>query len=78
MTKESLSKVLIKKCHLCGHIMESITELTRCPSCKKSFTPINYFYKVQSKTTSGRYEQYFVSVDEIAEEDLIKGVQVLW
>lgn len=75
--KESNSKLIIKKCHDCGHIMESSQELQKCMKCKKSFLPVNYFSKVHSKSQKD-YDQLFAYGHEIHEEDLIKGLTVLW
>jgi len=76
-TKESGAKLLIKKCHSCGHIMESAQEIQKCGGCKKSFLPVNYFSKVHSKSQK-EYDQLFAHSYELREEDLIKGLTVLW
>lgn len=75
--KESNGKLLIKKCHVCGHMMESAQEVQKCHKCKKSFLPVNYFSKIHSKSQKD-YEQLFAQCHEIHEEDLIKGLTVLW
>lgn len=75
--KETNGKLLIKKCHVCGHVMESAQEVQKCQKCKKSFLPVNYFSKVHSKSQSD-YEQLFAYGHEMHEEDLIKGLTVLW
>lgn len=75
--KETGSKLLIKKCHICGHIMESAQEVQKCGKCKKSFLPVNYFSKIHSKSQS-EYELLFAYGHELSEEDLIKGLTVLW
>jgi hypothetical protein len=77
VTKENQTKLIIKKCHVCGHISESSHELQKCTKCKKSFLPVNYFSKVHSKSQKD-YEQLFASSYEISEDDLIKGLTVLW
>ena len=74
---ESLTKMLIKKCHTCGHIMESAQELQKCGKCKQSFLPVNYFSKVHSKSQKD-YDQLFAQGHEMHEGDLIKGLTVLW
>ena len=71
------SKLLVKKCHICGHVMELAQEPQKCHQCKKSFLPVNYFAKVHSKS-QGEFEQLFAQGHEIHEEDLIKGLTVLW
>jgi hypothetical protein len=71
------SKLIIKKCHCCGHIMESCEEIQKCTACKKSFLPVNYFSKVHAKNQK-EFENLFASSHEIHEKDLIKGLTVLW
>lgn len=71
------SKLIIKKCHQCGHIMESAAEVQKCVKCKKSFLPVNYFSKVHSKNQS-EYDHLFAPSHELHEQDLIKGLTVLW
>lgn len=73
----STAKLIVKKCHLCGHIMESYEEVKKCGKCKKSFLPSNYFSKVHSKNPAD-YERLFAASHEIHEDDLIKGLSVLW
>lgn len=70
-------KLIIKKCHICGHIMESHQEIVKCDKCKKSFLPVNYFSKVHSKNQKD-YAQLFAYGYELHESDLIKGLTVLW
>ena len=71
------SKLVIKKCHLCGAIMEAFNEIRSCTSCKKSFLPLNYFSIVHAQDTK-RPQELFLSSDELSEEDMIKGINVLW
>jgi len=71
------SKIIIKKCHSCGHVMESSTEIQKCTACKKSFLPSNYFSKVHAKNQK-EYENLFAASHELNEKDLIKGLTVLW
>jgi hypothetical protein len=75
--KEANGKQIIRKCHACGHIMETSQETQRCLQCKKSFLPVNYFSKVHSKSQK-EFDHLFASGHEIHEEDLIKGLMVLW
>ncbi len=70
-------KLLIKKCHMCGHIHETHQEPQKCAKCKKSFLPVNYFAKVHSKSQK-EFDKLFAYGHEIHEEDLIKGLTVLW
>lgn len=71
------SKVIIKKCHVCGHVEESYRETKKCSNCKKSFLPSNYFGKVHAKN-SKEFDELFSHSDELHEEDLVKGINVLW
>lgn len=75
--KTVVKKTLIKKCHVCGSISESSEEVMRCPSCKKAFLPTNYFGKVHTKNSQD-YSELFIASDKLHEEDLIKGLSVLW
>ena len=74
---ESDAKIIFKKCHVCGHLMESAQELQKCKKCRKSFLPVNYFSKVHSKSQN-EFSQLFAYGHEIHEDDLIKGLYVLW
>lgn len=70
-------KILIRRCHHCGELGESTVELNKCGHCKKAFLPLAYFEKVH--TLSGaRYESLFSHCDDLDEEDLIKGIHVIW
>lgn len=71
------ASLLIKKCHLCGHLNEGHKEPERCGSCNKSFLPSHYFAKVHAKN-SHEFKELFSSTEELHEEDLIKGLHVLW
>ena len=74
---ESSKKTLIKRCHICGHINESVVELERCHKCKKSFLPTSYFNKVHDNS-GVKYKQLYSNVNEIDEKDLIIGIHVIW
>lgn len=74
---ERSKKMIIKKCHICGGIMESFREVQRCHSCHKPFLPLNYFGKIGAKN-SKEFKKLFLNSDELAEDDLIKGINVLW
>lgn len=76
-TQCNFSVSLVKKCHICGEITERSEEIKRCPNCKKSFLPLNYFNKVHAKNTE-EFHHLFVEARELHEEDLIKGIYVLW
>lgn len=71
------SKVIIKKCHMCGSVVEGYKEAKKCTGCKKSFLPSNYFGKVHAKN-SKEYDELFSHSDELHEDDLVKGINVLW
>ncbi|MDD0851520.1 hypothetical protein HBN50_00370 [Halobacteriovorax sp. GB3] len=71
------TRVLIKKCHSCGHMMESTREIEKCNCCNKSFLPSNYFSKVHAKN-SEEFRNLFCHIDEMHEEDLVKGISVIW
>lgn len=73
-TKE---KLLIRACHSCLKINESHQELERCTHCKKSFLPLRYFEKIHQQKDL-KWENHFSASDQIEEEDLIKGLFVLW
>lgn len=75
--KKSTTRMLIKKCHMCGHISESTIEIQKCASCQKAFLPLNYFSKVHHSQTS-QFHELFSPSEEISEEDIIKGIYVLW
>ena len=70
-------RVLIKKCHICGHLNEGAEEMQRCSHCNKSFLPLNYFSKVHSDL-SDNPRHLFCHCNELAEEDIIRGLYVLW
>lgn len=75
--KRTTDQVIIKKCHVCGFLIETSKEASQCPHCKKSFLPLNYFGKVHAKN-SEEFKNLFSNSEELAEEDLIKGLTVLW
>ena len=70
---------IIKKCHVCGQLTESSTEIDKCVCCGKSFLPLNYFSKIHDhEGKSYRYKDLFAESHELTEEDLIIGLYVLW
>lgn len=76
-TKKQYQKLLVRKCHQCGDLGESPTELKKCAKCNKAFLPLAYFEKVH--TLSGaRFDSLFSHCDDIDEEDIIKGIHVIW
>ena len=76
-TKKTTGRIVIKKCHLCGHMNEGFEEPKRCKCCNKAFLPANYFSKIHAKNSEA-YSQLFLSSDDMHDEDLIKGLSVLW
>lgn len=76
--KATKKKLLIKKCHVCGHINESQSELEKCDKCNKGFLPLNYFSKIHAQGETTSYQQLFSEVEELSDEDLIKGIYVIW
>ena len=74
---QNSAKVLVKVCHVCGHVHSTPVEPQRCEGCSKSFLPLNYFNKVHAKNSS-EFDNLFCNIDEIHEEDLIKGLYVIW
>lgn len=69
-------KLIIKLCHKCGHCNASEAELERCQKCAKAFLPLNYFEKVHAK--GEKFQELFEDSDNLEEDDLIKGLYVLW
>ena len=77
ISTSSRNRLIIKKCHKCGHIMESKSEIQRCSHCNKAFLPSNYHNKLTAKNSLDFYEQ-FLEAEDLCDENLIKGIQVLW
>lgn len=71
------SKTIIRKCHCCGQVTETHSESDKCVSCAKSFLPLNYFDKIHGDQKY-KFEDLFDDANEIEEEDLIKGLFVIW
>jgi hypothetical protein len=74
---EKLGPVIIKKCHCCGHIIESQSEPIKCPQCAKYFLPLNYLVRVKADRSTDFYD-LFSSSEQLSDEDLIKGLYALW
>jgi len=70
-------KLLIRACHACLKVNESHQELERCTHCSKAFLPLRYFEKVHSCKDQS-WQNHFSTIEFIEEEDLIKGLFVLW
>ncbi len=73
----SNDKVIIKLCHVCGKLTESYAEPMRCSKCNKAFLPANYFSKIHAKNST-EFEHLFANSDELADEDMVKGISVIW
>ncbi|MFW5887461.1 MAG: hypothetical protein ACOCUH_01550 [Bacteriovoracia bacterium] len=76
--KTAADKILVKKCHVCGEVIESLKEPSKCGSCGKAFLPLHYFEKIHDVKTSDDFMNLFEYCDALHDEDLIKGLQVLW
>ena len=76
-SKRKYQQKIIKKCHCCGQVAESEKEIQKCVSCGKSFLPLNYFDKIHGDAEY-KFEELFSEVSEIEDEDLIKGLYVIW
>lgn len=76
-TVKSKERLLIRACHSCLKVNESDRELERCQFCNKSFLPLRYFDKIHS-CKEAKWENHFYPTELIDEEDLIKGLFVLW
>ena len=75
-TESKVTKLLIKKCHNCGNVMELKREVDKCTQCSKAFLPMNYFAKVHDKTA--KFKDLFANSSEMHEEELVKGLHALW
>ena len=73
-TKE---KKLIRVCHACCEVNESERELERCSHCNKAFLPLRYFEKIH-QAKEAKWETHFWEAEQMEEEELIKGLFVLW
>ena len=70
-------KKVFKRCHVCDHVNESHKEPERCTKCRKAFLPTNYFEKIHA-SQMGEYSELFADIRELEEENLVKGLFVLW
>lgn len=77
LTKNKSRKLIIRRCHVCGQVVESEVEQESCVSCGKAFLPLNYFNKIHGDQ-SQKFKDLFSDSDELHEEDLITGIYVLW
>jgi hypothetical protein len=74
---KSKEKLLIRACHTCLKINESQQEQERCMHCNKAFLPLRYFEKIHHGKEA-KWENNFSSTEQLDEEDLIRGIFVLW
>ena len=72
----NLPKMLIRQCHKCDQLVEAPKEQENCLCCGKSFLPLNYFEKIHDH--SGNFAELYADSTEIDEEDLVKGIFVIW
>ena len=77
LEKKLSAKLLIKKCHVCGQVTEAPEEQQKCLSCGKSFLPLNYFTKIHDHSDA-KFKELFAECHELSEDDLIKGLYVIW
>lgn len=70
-------KLLIRACHGCSKITESFQEIERCSHCNKAFLPLRYFEKIHDFKDQN-WKKHFSSTEQLEDEDLIKGLFVLW
>lgn len=75
--KTSKEKSLIRLCHSCHKVNEAPSELERCLHCNKSFLPLRYFEKIHGSKNKN-WASHFSASEDIEDEDLIKGLFVLW
>lgn len=76
ISRKVLEKVIVRRCHMCGQLTESHKEQSKCCGCGKAFLPLNYFQKVHDQNNN--FDELFASSNELTEEDLVKGIFVLW
>ena len=75
--KQDKEKLVIRACQTCTKITESFQEIERCAHCKKAFLPLNYFDKIHDFKGES-WKKHFSPAEELEEQDLIKGLFVLW
>ncbi len=70
-------RTIVRLCHKCVQLTEGTTEPEKCGKCGKGFLPLRYFEKVHDHKGE-KYETLFAASHQLDEEDLIKGLFVLW
>mgnify|MGYP003963910791 CR=1 FL=1 len=70
-------RVIIRKCHMCGELIESPREAVRCPKCNKSFLPLNYSGATQVHSEKDFFK-LFSDAGQLEESDTIFGLFVIW
>lgn len=73
----SKEKMLMRVCHCCLKLNESPKEIERCLHCNKSFLPLRYFEKIHASENVS-WAHHFSPSSELEDEDLIRGLFVLW
>lgn len=75
-SQKQKSMIIIKKCHKCDYINETLDEPEKCQHCESAFLPLNYMEKIHQKRSKNF--TLYASSDQVKEKDLIKGLYVLW
>lgn len=77
LNKIDKEKSLIRACHACSKLTESFQEIERCSHCDKAFLPLRYFEKIHDFKGES-WKKHFSDANDLDDEDLIKGLFVLW
>ena len=70
-------KLIVRRCHKCEETIEAHKEQQKCHHCGKSFLPLNYFVKVHEHDPQ-KFLELYAEGHELNEDDLVKGLFVLW
>ncbi len=76
--KNTSGRSLYRQCHMCAYVIHTSEEVQRCPKCNKSFLPLNYFAKIHKGKQGEDYDALYSSCDELSEQEIIKGLYVIW
>jgi len=77
LSKTDKEKLVIRACHSCTKITESLKEIERCSHCQKAFLPLRYFEKIHD-LKGKNWQKHFADAEDLHDADLIKGLFVLW
>jgi hypothetical protein len=77
LKKTDKEKLVIRACHTCTKITESFQEVERCSHCNKAFLPLRYFEKIHD-FKGKNWQKHFADASDLEDDDLIKGLFVLW